>query len=280
MKNSTSLKLGIATLVAIALGFGSCKKDNTDSDTASVQDNAVVDAAFNDVGSIADEGFTGSVSSYRTEGEAPVMLSTCANVTLDTLAIPHKFTIDFGTANCLCNDANYRRGKIIVTYTGMYRDSGSSHTITFDNYFVNDNQLTGSKNVVNTGRNTSGNLTYSVSINGSVVFAAANGGGTSTYISSRTREWIHGENTPFIWSDDVYLISGTGSGTGRNGGSYTMSTTTPLRKEIGFRYMTSGILNFTPSGKATRTIDFSYLNGARDALAQVTINGTSFNVHL
>lgn len=287
MKSSKTLNFGLAAIVAIAIGFVSCKKESTnsaapstDNETSSVADNATVDAAFNDVGSIADEGITGTVSSYRTPGEAPVMLSTCASVVLDTTAVPHTFTINFGTTNCLCNDGNYRRGSIVVSYTGMYRDSGSMHSITFNNYFVNDNQLTGTKTVVNNGRNTSGNLTYTVTINGSMIWATANGGGTSTYTSNRTREWIAGESTPWVWSDDVYLLSGTGSGTTRSGASYTFNTSVPLRKEIGFRYITAGILNFTPSGKFTRSIDFSYLNSNRDALAQVTINGVTFNIHL
>lgn len=45
-----------------------------------------------------------------------------------------------------------------------------------------------------------------------------------------------------------------------------MSTTEALKKEIGFRHFTDGVLNFTPSGKYTRVIDYGYVNGGQDNL--------------
>ena len=54
----------------------------------------------------------------------------------------------------------------------------------------------------------------------------------------------------------------------------------PLKKEIGFPHFTSGILNVTISNKPDRSIDYSYVNGLRDDLARVTINGQTFTIHL
>jgi len=277
-----SFKFALAVLAITVVGFSSCKKDKeeVDNDTESVIENAMADAAYNDVASIADEGYTGSLSSYR--GENPnLIFTTCATVTFDSSVTPKKFTVDFGTTDCLCNDGNYRRGKIIVTYTGFYRDSASTHTITFDNYYVNYNKIEGTKTVTNGGRNAAGNLVYSVSINGSITWDPQyfGGGGTSTYNSTRSREWSAGEST-LIWSDDVYLISGTSSGTTRSGNSYSLNTTEALKKEIGFKHITDGTLAFTPSGKTTRIIDYGYPNGARDNLAQVTIGSLTFTITL
>lgn len=268
-------------MLVLLLALG-CKKDKaeemTDADTSSAAENAAMEAAFDDVSGIADEAADGSVSSYRLSASEKVMTG-CAVVNIDMQAQPHRITVDFGTSNCLGNDGNLRRGKIYIDFNGAYRDSGSTHTISFDNYFVNDNQLTGTKTVTNNGRNSAGFLSYSVSVNGGIIWSAAAGGGTSTMISGRTRTWIQGESTP-AWLDDVYLITGSSSGTTRNGTSYTLTITTPLKKEIGFRYFTEGVVNFTPGNKAVRTIDFSYVNGARDNKATVTINGTTFPVTL
>ena len=210
-------------------------------------------------------------------GGAEKVMTSCATITFDTISLPKTFTVDFGTTDCLCNDGNYRRGKIIVSWVNPYRDSGSTHTISFDNYFVNYNQLLGSKTVTNNGRNSAGKLSFTVAINGSIIWDPQyfGGGGTSTY----TRVWSAGEATG-TWLDDVYHISGTASGTTRTGSSYTMSTTTPLKKEIGFKHLTDGILVFTPSGKYPRTIDYGYVNGLRDALAKVTINGYTFTIEI
>lgn len=267
----------------LSLVFVSCRKDKEeelDNDTTSSVEYAIADNAFNDVASIADEAYDGSLDTYRTTSSNRVM-STCATISFDTTTSPKSLTIDFGSTDCLCGDSNYRRGKIIVTWTGPYRDSGSVRVITFDNYYVNYNKIQGTKTITNNGTNVSGHPTYSVVVNGSIVWDSSyfGGGGTSTYTSTRTREWISGYNT-VNWLDDVYLISGTANGTTRLGNSYTMSTSEALKKEIGYRHFTDGVLNFTPAGKYTRIIDYGYVNGGRDNFAQVTINGYTFAIQL
>jgi len=284
MKTKLILKSGTALVSIALLMFASCKKDKAeeDRDGTSAVEYAMADAAFGDVASISDEAYDGSLESYRViGGGAEKVMTTCATISFDTTVTPKTLTVDFGTSDCLCNDGNYRRGKIIVSWNLPYRDSGSSHAITFDNYFVNYNQLLGTKTVVNNGRNSAGKLSYTVTVNGSIVWDPQyfGGGGTSTYTSTRTRVWTTGEGTA-TWLDDVYHISGSASGTTRAGSSYTMLVTTPLKKEIGFKHLTGGILEFTPAGKYTRTIDYGYVNGLRDALAKVTINAYVFTIQL
>ena len=267
-------------LAMTIIALSACKKDKTeeDNDTSSVTENAQADAAYTDVANIADEAVNGSLESYR-GGEPEKIFTNCALITVDTMATPHRITINFGTSDCLCKDGNYRRGIIYVDFTGQYRDSGSTHTISFNDYYVNYNKIDGTKVVTNKGRNASGNLWFTIVINGSIIWDAQYGGGTSTYSSNRTREWIGGENT-MIRHDDVYLISGSASGTNRSGGTYSMSTISPLRKRIGFKHFTEGIMDVTPSGKPTRRIDYSYLNSAEDNLARVTINGNTYTITL
>ena len=283
MKNSPFGVFAIMTLSA-ALFISGCKKDDNDdsnpaeSDTEAVIENAAIDAAFDDVSGISDEAANGSLQSYRQSGTERIFTS-CAVVSFDSVSVPKRITVDFGSSNCLCLDGNYRRGKIYIDFTGMYRDSGSTHTISFDNYFVNDNQLTGTKTVTNNGRNSNGHLSYTVGVNGSVIWHSSFGGGTSSMVSSRTRVWVAGENTP-QWLDDIYLISGSATGVTRKGLNYSMQITTPLKKEIGFRHFTEGVLDFTPGSLATRHIDYSYQNGARDNLARVTVNGITLTINL
>jgi hypothetical protein len=274
----------VISILSLVIFISACKKEIPkpvgDNDTSTAIENAMADAAYNDVANIADEAYTGNVSSYKS-GIPTVFLSNCASVSFDTAASPKKFTIDFGATNCLCNDVNYRRGKIIVAYQGFYRDSGSTHTITFDNYYVNDNRIDGSKTVTNKGRNNNGNLSYDIAVNGTITWDTAYFGSvsTSSYTANRTREWSEGEST-LAWTDDVYLISGTQSGVTRTGASYSASTVSPLKKEIGYRHITDGTLAFTPQGKFTRYINYGYPNGDWDNLAQVTINGYTYIIQL
>lgn len=265
-------------LFAVLFGvvISGCKKDEQeDLDTTSSSDNALAEATFNDVKNIADQAEQGSLTTYRMS-ESTSFLTHCATITRNDTVNPKVLTIDFGSSNCEGHDQRNRRGKIIVTYTGAYRDSGSTHTITFDNYYVNDNKVEGSKTVTNTGRNSAGNLTYSISVSGSIILA--NGKGTITWTSNRTREWVAGESTLLNWTDDAYLIRGSASGTSAAGVAYSANISTALRVQLNCRYIVSGVFDITPSGKVTRSINYG--NGTCDAQATVTINGNVYNITL
>jgi len=269
----------LMVIVTTGVIFTSCKKEEKDMDTNAAADHALAEGTFNDVNNISDEAANGSLSSYLTQNTSEsgerALLSSCATITHDTVSSPRKLIIDFGTINCLCGDGRNRRGIINVSYTGRYRDSASTHTISFTDYFVNDNQVLGTKTVTNKGHNAAGNLSYSITVNGQIV--KANGGGTITWTSNRIREWILGEGT-VNWFDDVYLITGNATGTSASGNTFQADITSALRKEIGYRHIVSGILNITPSGKATRILNFG--TGTRDNQATVTINGNVHNITL
>ena len=276
-KMKSTILRGLAAIAMITLIFTGCrKKDEPDKDTVSASDNALAEATFTDVNNIADEASSGSLTSYKGGSDAGI-LSACATITFTPGANDTTMTIDFGATNCLCKDGRYRRGQILVTWSGAYKDPGHVHVITFNNYFVNDNQVTGTKTVTNMGTNQSGNLYFSITVNGSIILSAANGGATITYASTRSREFIEGASTPQR-NDDVYLITGSASGTSTNGKSFTASIIQPVRKELACYYLVSGSIEFNPSGKATRIIDFG--NGTCDNDATVTINGNTYNIKL
>ncbi len=274
------------TLVLVAIigvTVTSCRKNKDDElkdiDTSVGSDNALAEVIYNDAHNMADQAATSDVIAYLSvdanNSDQRSLLSSCATVTRDTISVPHKITIDFTTTNCLCQDGRYRRGQVIVTYTGKYRDSASVHTISFNNYFVNDNKVLGTKTVTNNGHNSAGHLSFSIAVNGQII--KASGGGTITWTSNRTSEWIVGETTP-AWSDDVYLITGSATGTTASGNPFTANITTALRKEIGCKHIVSGSIAITPSGKATRLVDYG--NGACDTEATVTINGHVYTITL
>jgi hypothetical protein len=275
MKMKNSLKLLFTGLLVCSLIVG-CKKDEIeDTDTATTSDNALAEASFSDAENISDQAANGAVTTYRTVIPEAGLLSTCATVTIDTTVTPKVITINFGTANCLCLDGRYRRGQILVSFNGAYRDSASTHTITFSNYYVNDNKIDGTKTVTNRGHNSAGHLYYDIAVNGSIVLA--NGGGTITWSSARQREWIAGEST-LIWSDDEYLITGSASGTTAKGVAYSAVIGQALRIKLNCKNIVSGTIAITPSGKLTRTINYG--DGTCDDKATVTIGGNVFNISL
>lgn len=252
---------GMMAVIAIALMMTSCKKNTElDTDLTSAEDQSngemVYDLVYKQVDDAAsDQGVK--------KGGYPI-------ITIDTVANPRTMTVYYGDVNYLCKDGNYRRGTIMVSWTGKYRNSGTIINISFDKFYQNDYHVEGTKSITNGGRNASGNLFFTIVVDGKVT---GPDGLAHTWKSNRTRTWIAGELTQNPL-DDVYEISGNTSGVNRKGVGYNANITKNLRVELGCEWrITSGVIEITPEGKAVRTVDFG--NGACDRLVTVTINGKS-----
>lgn len=275
------LILGAAVLtMSVALTLTSCRKDNSkESDTSGAEDNALADKSFEDLGQISNEASGGSLGTFKDGSDG--LLSICAIVIPDL--INKKITVDFGSTNCLCKDGRYRRGKIYISYTGTtYWDSLSSVTVTTsptDNYFVDDNQVIGTKSCINNGHNAAGHRYWSIVIDGKIV--KANNQGTITWNAQRTLEWIAGEGT-ILWSDDIYGVTGYAKGTSASGVSFDATITSQLIRKIACpKHFVSGTFDFSAGTKPVRHVDFGYSpspnpSGSCDGWISVTINGTTY----
>jgi hypothetical protein len=273
-----SSTLLIALMVFIALTMPSCKKEDVtetvDTEIATANDSEESESVSDEVGNITDAAYKGNsiVGRNSAPEEQLDILSNCATITNDTVSNPHILTIDFGTTNCLCNDGKYRRGQIIVSYSGSYFAQGSIKTTTFNNYFRNDNKLEGTRTVTNLGANADGNMAWSVSaVN--MKLTRVNGN-IHTWNSERVRTMIAGQNTS-VWSDDQYTITGSGNGVNANGVSYTANIATPLHRALSCHWIDSGVIAFTKNNGATRTINFG--TGTCDDQAVVTVTKANGN---
>lgn len=253
-------------LPSILLAFASCRKedDKRDRDYSAATDQSRAEDVFTDMLAVVDQA-------VKDNG----LRDLCnPSVTFDTSATPRTITIDFGDVNCTAANGRLRRGRILVSYTGRYRDPGTVITITPQDYYVNNNQVTGAKTVTNMGLNDNDQPWFTVSVDGAIT--AADGSWTATHQAQRARTWIQGYDTPALL-DDVYLITGTGSGVNRNGVAYTSEITQALRVELGCSWrLVSGTVTITPAGGLPRTIDYG--NGACDGNFTVTVGGQTFTV--
>jgi len=259
----------------------SCTKENNstnnDNETQTASDNALAQGTASDAVAMSSQSEDNGITGTITDSTAGLMFNTNVTINLNFTASPKVLTIDFGSSNTVCFDGKYRRGKVIVSFTGLYRDSGSNHTITFDNYYVNNNKVDGSIVVINNGHNEAGNLTFSVK---SALTITDTSGNTLTYNDDHVREWVAGEETKGLneWHDDVYSITGSASGTGFTGDQFTSNITSALIVALNCKWIEQGTIEFKPAGKLTRTIDFG--NGDCDDKATVTIAGVSFDILL
>jgi hypothetical protein len=264
--------------------FNACKKESEEPleyDTQTSQDNSLAEGTFNDVASIANQAIeNGTLSTFRVPADQNSLLSNCAVVTVNADSSGGgTIVVDFGQTNCLCFDSRFRRGKINIIYSGSYRDSGSVISTSFDNYFVGKDsakmfQVTGSKMVINNGRNSSGNMNFTIQVDGHLM---NRDGLTMDWTSQRNREWISGESTPLYWMDDEYVITGSANGFNFTGIAFSATITKGLHIEY-CPYITEGAFELTPDGKPTRTLNYG--NGSCDASAVLSISGTDFPIVL
>ncbi len=276
------LILAMFMLVAVSVLYTGCKKDedpepqnSEEKNINATKDDALADKIFSELTDITDEAMRSQNKSYKDFVLDTIFMGPCVIVTIDTLAFPFTITIDFGPENCLCNDNKWRRGKILVEHDGPYWAVGTVITTTTDNYFVNNHQVLGTKIVTNQGLNTSGNPTWTVHVDGQIIKPD---GGIISWIADRMREWAGGHNTPFIWWDDVYMISGTHNVVAANGSTLSATVTQALEFALNCYWIKSGVVEFQHSALPLIVLDYG--NGTCDDDATVTINGTTYNIKL
>lgn len=278
-------KLIVNPLVLIAfacMAVTSCKKENTNEQESSAtevsKDNAQAENVYDDVAQQVDE--TAMRSVYLDPQTTLSSTTGCPAVTIDypnSTTWPKVVTIDYGTSNCITTNGVSRRGQIIATFSGPYRATGTVISITFNNYFVNDNHVEGLKTITNAGLNTNGQMFWNINVQNAKITRT-----DSSYVtwnSTRVRTWIAGQTTYGVRADDVFEISGNATGSNSNGNSFTATITSPLYVAFNCRWIESGVISLTPSNRPARTIDFGTAGNCDDQ-ATVIVNGNSYQITL
>ena len=265
----------VFTLISFTLMMSSCQKEDTNpqtADTKAAEDNSLAEGIFDNVSVMADEAYNLKTGGSRDDG---IVFGGCVTVTLDTTVMPRELVIDFGEENCLCLDGKYRRGRIIVTFNGRYKHPGTVITHGFEDYYVNDNKVDGTKVVTNMGPNDEGHVYFTIEVVG--VIHLANNAGTISWNSSRQREWVQGYETPNRW-DDIYHLTGTADGIRSNGMTWEAEIFEPLRNELACRFIVSGTVEIRPENRPVLLLDYG--DGSCDNIATVTINGEVYTIYL
>ena len=245
------MKREIISLIILTILCYSCKDENIIAtpeltSTQACQDHLIAESIFNDVNRIIEEGIT---SNSQKKQYPKYTLINADTSNSDTLIV------DFGNTNYLYNE-KLRRGTINITYTGKYRDSLSTITSTFDNYYVNNNLVQGESIITNQGRNNIGNLWFTVNVENASINTP---NGTINWNQSTVKEWVNGENTYTDISDDIYEITGSGSGNSVNGNNFMMTIIKPLHIHMGclpYCIIKSGETTINPEGYSERKINY------------------------
>ena len=272
------LKLS-AYLIAIIFITIACVKEEKekDFDPNTLKDNAIAENIFSDV--FQQSGKASRDADDETSQKTDIeILSNCPSLTITPFDTtwPKTLVLDYGSTNCTGTDLRQRRGKVNIVATERWREAGSITTITFDNYFIDNHKVEGTKIITNLGRNQNNNLVYDVKVQNAVVTKPDNT--TIQWGSVRSHEWIEGESTILNPFDDVYLISGNVTGTSAAGVNYTIDTQQPLNVKFGCRWVREGVIEINIQNLQTITLDYG--DGTCNPNATATYLGVSYPILL
>ncbi len=259
---------------AVVLSMASCKKTDSTTDATEyettfelsgsqgVDENLSQDAndVLNEV--TADKGLQGN-GFIAAPNENNFV--SCGAVTISPLqGFPKTITVDFGTG-CTSQSGVTRSGKLITVLSDSLRHSGSTATMTFDNYYVSGFKKEG--NITFTNTSTAGTKSFHRScINGKVT--APNG----TY-------WLHSGEQDVVQTagastssllDDVFSITGHRSTTNQAGRTRTATIVTALQKKFACSNIDMGTVRIEgPNHYAI----VDYGDGTCDRIASISIDG-------
>lgn len=279
MKTIKILSICLVALFTTSVIFSSsCKKKEDDKEYSyrAAQDNNRAETAFNLSGSEIQKAASqvGSKSTNDTIQGCPVIYVTGG--------WPKTVTLDYGSS-CTGTDGVIRSGQIVTVMTGLYVDSSSVLTSTFQNFHETINGInhliTGTQTITNLGHNLAGHPHFSVDVtNASVSYTE----GTITWTSQRENEWIAGYNTYINPWDDEYYVTGSANGNDINGAAFSVNITSPLLCKFCLSIwrwvVTSGTLDIVNPGYPNITVDYG--NGDCDTIVYIVINGTTYTIVL
>lgn len=285
MKHSIIFSLLFFTAV-----FSSCNKDDepvndkeVENKTSNIRELGIVAKENADAEAIFDDIYEEVSKNDEAKSSSPGLknsMEESVTITVENLnesgMFPRRVTIDYGNSH-----TNWRQvtksGKIIATYSGRYRDSGTVISVALENYTRNGASIAGSKTITNKGINSKGNQVFHISVKDATITDST---GTGTWDLEREREWIAGSETMLNWLDDVYSITGTASGTTVNANQYAITATEPLIFPISCGTVTKGVLNYSVNIEAqTYTASIDYGEGECDRTAKATIFGQEITIY-
>ncbi|MDX2047971.1 MAG: hypothetical protein SFU87_14365 [Chitinophagaceae bacterium] len=273
----TILKASLILAAVSYLNFG-CKKDDNGGNNTSEQKTVELSSANTTSESLYDDVFSEVLQVNDQSGlngpSGTEQIFGCATVTVnpqDAGVFPKTVTIDYGTSGCTVLGIT-RKGKIIYTITGKFRNSGSTLSVTFENYSVNNHKLEGTYSITNSTSGNTPSITTQVT-NGKLTYPDG-----KYYTYSGTRTWLQsaGVGTTSIL-DDEFTITGSSNVASSEGNTLTATIKTGLLRKMTCLNVVSGTVEVVYNN-IPGLLDFG--TGECDKNATVKVANKTYDITL
>lgn len=165
---------------------------------------------------------------------------------------PNTLTIDYGPTGVTGPHGHVRKGKLIIDFSASILAPGAVRTLRHDDFSIDNVSIEGQVNLTNQGFNQSGQMVWiRVVLDRVLTFPS---GKSSSWTASQILTLEQGIQTP-IRTDDVWSITGSASGTNREGKTISLNTLQSLVFPGSCRWIVGGILSITVNGDAF-TLDY------------------------
>ncbi len=269
MKTQRNHRAFIASMALLSLLITSCGKWRERRDMTTCKDQNQIEGLFDDMYKIVDN------AAGSTAGIKLLDMQCVDTLLIDTTSNPKSMLIDFGQDDCIGSDGRIRKGQLYVTFTGRYRTPGTIITITPSSYSVDGYSIIGTKTITNEGFNINNQPYFTVNVEAQVI--APNNEWTTSWSGARTRVWTAGYNTLLNPYDDVYEITGSGSGINRNGIPFTMTIDEALVAKMDCPWIVQGEMTITPDEGSEKIINWG--SGECNNGMTVVVNGNLFTIN-
>ncbi len=281
MKRLKKMNFAGAMLLA-TLMFVSCEKEESPEVINEEQTFEVVDLQASDeseliteeVINIGEDVYATDEISLTAKGDyRSDYLPDCVTITTVITSTTREKTIDFGEG-CELPNGNVLSGIIYLSYEKDMDLAMKTLALSLENFTFNGVAVEGSASIVRMRSNENGNPQSDANASFSGTWPD---GSTASFTGNRTREWIEGFGSGF-WGDNVFLISGSSTFTGKMGNVFAKQTISPLRRELACRFIVSGVLEISRND-LTASLDFG--DGSCDAKGLLTYpNGETEEIFL
>jgi len=235
---------GLCYIIAAILLYTSCDSSEHELDvkitnSVNIEENAMINCILENITNEVENSILRGISDKNLETDS---IPTVKLSNDDSQSNKQYMLIDYGISNQIDYLGHAKRGRICSELSGGITTAQSTQSIHFEEFYINDLNITGQIEIQTIGFNSNNCLCFDITYD-NIKFASKSGK-TYTVNGNKTKEWIQGfETQEYLW-DDIFLVNGFLSGINSEERNYTAEITSPLVVSHSCEFISEGEISF------------------------------------